>query len=74
MRADRSLKKPTDGMAQLHVVELAAPASRTHRYADGVLQLLELNRLEADVKVGGEGATEARQRLDEIREALDGDD
>jgi transcriptional regulator with XRE-family HTH domain len=74
MRADRPLKKPTDGMAQLRFLELAAPAWRTRQYGEGVLQLLELNRLEADVKAGGEKAAEARRRLDEIQAALDGDD
>lgn len=69
MRMDHFVEPPVSGVAQLEFVQRATPVWRAMQYAEGVLQLLELDRVETAMKSGDpEAAAEARRRFDEMRE------
>lgn len=77
MRIDHFVERSANGIDQLKFIQRAAPGWRSVQYAEGVLQLLELDRIKADMDAGGEPAVAARQRLAELRKEYwvsDGDD
>lgn len=76
LRVDHYIDRAKNGMEQLDFIKRAAPVWRALQYADGVLQLLELNRIERDMKSTDEVvAAEARRRFEEIQAEYDrGDD
>ncbi|CAN3126257.1 helix-turn-helix domain-containing protein [Mycobacterium sp. smrl_JER01] len=73
--AERPLRHVTDGMELLEFIRAATPLWRSRQYADGVLHLLELNRIEKAMNSDDqEVAADARRRFEEIRAKYDGDD
>lgn len=66
LRAEHPLKKPYTGPELLDFIGQATPAWRAREFGEGVLQLLELGRLERQLEQGGEVAATAQRRLEEL--------
>ena len=77
MRADQQLTRG-DADARMDFMEFAVPAWRRREWADGILKLLEIRRLEFDIEAGGEPGVLAQRRLAELYAEMqaetDGDD
>lgn len=76
MRMDHFIDRASTGMEQFEFIKRAAPTWRAAQYAEGVLQLIELKRIEDGMKSDDpDVAEEARRRFEQVREEYaDGDD
>lgn len=72
---DGPLRGAADGMELLDYMGAATPVWRARQYAEGVMKLIELNRIERGMKSDDpDVAADARRRFEEIRAEFDGDD
>ncbi|CAM5742474.1 hypothetical protein MAUB1S_01531 [Mycolicibacterium aubagnense] len=77
LRADDALVPSENGIEWLDFARRSFPLWRIRQAVDGVLQLSELDRLDADIRVGGDAGAAARSRLARLAEenpVPDGDD
>lgn len=76
LRIDHYVEAAKTGMAQFEFIKRAAPSWRAHQYAEGVLQLIELDRIEKAMQSEDDQvAADARRRFEEIKEKYaSGDD
>lgn len=76
VRMDKFIEGASTGVERFEFIQRAAPTWRAVQFAEGVLHLIELNSIEADMKSGDATvAAEARRRFEEMKEKYaDGDD
>ena len=75
MRADGPLSAPDSGIDLIDFIGRATPVWRARQYAEGVLKLVELTRIEEAMKSEDQQvAAEARRRFEEMRTRYDGND
>ena len=75
LSAERPLTDVSDGMELFEFIKAATPVWRAKQFAEGILQLIELNRIEEAMKSDDQQVVaDARQRFEEIRTKYDGND